>query len=925
MSFGLSLNVGVPTKASRSQRRRRIGWFAAASALSMSAFHAPAAGAQQTTLAAQAGTKAAEFRDQIGRRLTFICPAHVNINQDIYGTDVYSDTSPICTAAAHAGFFTRGTSTAVTILMTGPTQALKASTRNSVTSLAYGPWAGGYSFVRDGPAGQIDWYTTIATVPTDYQLPITVICPPGAGAEQGDIWGTDAYSSDSAICVAGVHAGAITMAGGMLTVTRLPKQASFPSTTRYEITSRMWSDPAWRSYPQPYAVSNAGGFVGTGVTSGAGGSAPFAVTVTTGNAGPVVTWTAAPNASGYIVSRSKIDDLNCCNSTSGRTFTATSPWQDGPLPTSGTYVYKVTASTPAGSVIAETQFGFRMPGDNTAVGTPTVNGVLVQPTTTFGTATPMSTTGTATTGTVVTERAPRDTPTLMNTGRPPEALTANPSPVRVSLYWGAPGAASLLPPPTGYEVRRMIKGQTGTPWQLLTTKPITEILTYDDIPPDRTLVYTYEVTAIHQDGSRGAATVDAQLKRPVDPSGFSARVVGAGEVELSWDSGLPDVSSYFVIGPGTGNGMIAPATLSGVTHRWTFTLKGLPAGTHTWSIAASYDPGGVLTRAGDWPEATATVGSDPAPRYRLVALGFIAHQQSKEINDARDGHGDEVYFTAMVNRTKLTGSSLPVTSGANLTMVMTRSHGDEAVSVPYGRIKAGTASATGGIRSGDAVPANLNPGAPTGALQTLTFPTVVWEGELAETDVVIVHPVLWEDEINPLVQATWAKALTDAAASGYVNFPLPDGASVLTDYTARQIWSMNRATLSTGAGIDRISNGLEPNLLANGRMGNVVFQCNVALVTLTRRPCETHGVDRPIGLEAGYVRENTSDAPWFDRVIFLSKGSVEAALSGTPYAAYAGWPRGTFSLKLRDKIASEPYPIEAIASYELFFRIERVR
>ena len=916
MAFGLSCNVGLPTRASRSHAHWRIGCFAVAGALSMSAVQATAIQAQQVTLAAQAQTNAAPFRDQLGRRLTFVCPAHVNINQDIYGTDNYSDTSPVCTAAAHAGVFTRGTSTAVTIVMEGEKQSFRASTRNSVTSLAYGRWVGTYSFVRDGRPGQIDWNTTITQVDKDYLAPITLECP-AAQSDRGEIWGTDVYPDDSAICVAGVHAGAITMGGGTLTLTRVAKQASFPSTTRYAITSKMWSDPAWRSYPQPYSVAAANGIVGTGVTSGSG---PFAVTVTPGSTGPVVTWTAAPNATGYIVSRSKIDDLNCCNITSGRTFTATSPWQDAPLPTSGTYVYKVTASTPAGSVIAEAQFGFRMPGDNTAVGTTPINAVLVQPTTT-GTITPMSTTSGATTGTVVTERAPGGTPTVTNTGRPPEALTANASPVRVSLYWGAPGAVSLLPPPTGYEVRRMIKGQTGTAWQLLTPKPIAELFTYDDVPPDRTLVYTYEVTAIHQDGSRGAATVDAQLKRPVDPSGFSARAVSAGEVELSWDSGLPDVSSYYVTGPGTGNGMIAPATLSGGTHRWTFTLKGIPAGTHTWSLAASYEPGGVLTRAGDWPEATATLGADPAPRYRLVALGFKAIQQSKDIDDARDGHGDEVYFSAMVNRTQLTGLPLPVTKGANITMVMTRPHGDEAVSVPYGRIKAGTASATGGIRSGDAVPANLDPAAPTGSLQTLTFPIVVWEGELGANDVVIVHPMLWEDDVNPVVQALWSKRMVDAATSGYVNQPPNDMGNLetgaITDYTAKRIYELNARSLSF-SDILSISNGLEPT----GQPGNGMFSCTVIAVNAWRRPCEAHGVDRPIGLEA----YNTNPAvAWNDLLIFLSRASVEDALSGGQYVPYMQWPRGTFSIKLRDQVSSNPLEIEAIASYDLFFRIERVR
>jgi neutral ceramidase len=236
--------------------------------------------AQQVTLAAQAQTNAAVFRDQIGRHLTFICSAQVNINQDIYGTDVYTDTSPICAAAAHAGVFTRGTSTAVTIRMGGEAPSFTASTRNSVTSLAYGRWSGTYAFVRDGSPGRIDWGTTIVSVATDYLTPITLECPP-AGADRGEIWGNDVYPEDSAICVAGVHAGAITMAGGTLTLTRVPKQASFPATTRYAITSRMWSDPAWRSYPQPYSVAAAtvnAVLVQPPVTTGTATPAPAPVT-----------------------------------------------------------------------------------------------------------------------------------------------------------------------------------------------------------------------------------------------------------------------------------------------------------------------------------------------------------------------------------------------------------------------------------------------------------------------------------------------------------------------------------------------------------------------------------------------------------------------------------------------------------------------
>jgi len=351
-------------------------------------------------------------------------------------------------------------------------------------------------------------------------------------------------------------------------------------------------------------------------------------------------------------------------------------------------------------------------------------------------------------------------------------------------------------------------------------------------------------------------------------------------------------------------------------------------------LTVDWDPGGVITPSTSWPKASATVVPDPLPRYRLVALGFKAIQQSKDIDDAHDGHGDEVYFSAIVNRTRLTGDSLPVTKGANLTMVMTRSHGDEAVSVPYGRIKAGTASPTGGIKSGDAVPASLDPGASTGTLQTLTFPLVLWEGELGDSDVVIVHSTLWEDDVNPVVQATWAKSIIEAAGSGYVVRPAPScGTSdcyalvfpidpdTAFHRTAALIAKLNVLSLKPGAGILGIANGLEPDLGKSGLHGDMIFMCTVGAVNLTRRPCEAHGVDRPIGLEA-YNTNGT--VAWTDRLIFLSRASVAAALSGTQYAPYMAWPRGTFSIKLRDQISSTPLDIEAIASYDLFFRIEKV-
>lgn len=95
----------------------------------------------------------------------------------------------------------------------------------------------------------------------------------------------------------------------------------------------------------------------------------FTVTVTMASAGPLVSWPVVADASGYTVSRTKIGDV-CCNNDSGRGYLPASPWQDKPLPSSGTYSYLVLATTPAGVVRAETQFSYTAPAPVDAVLSP---------------------------------------------------------------------------------------------------------------------------------------------------------------------------------------------------------------------------------------------------------------------------------------------------------------------------------------------------------------------------------------------------------------------------------------------------------------------------------------------------------------------------------------------------------------------------
>ena len=211
--------------------------------------------AQQHLIVADDATSAKGFRPQVGRVLTFVCPSNLKPTREIWGTDVYLDESPICTAAVHAGVLTRGTSGQVTIVMGPRAESFQGKERNGVTSLGYGPWDSTYTFIKSGEPGQIDWNTTYDRVPDDFTSPVTVLCPPKGNADTY-VWGTDVYRSSSGICAAAVHAGIITLdAGGRVTVTLEPKQDGFRGSLRNGVSSRNWTDPTYLSYPQPFKVT----------------------------------------------------------------------------------------------------------------------------------------------------------------------------------------------------------------------------------------------------------------------------------------------------------------------------------------------------------------------------------------------------------------------------------------------------------------------------------------------------------------------------------------------------------------------------------------------------------------------------------------------------------------------------------------------
>ncbi|WP_198424734.1 LCCL domain-containing protein [Spirosoma endbachense] len=84
---------------------------------------------------------------EIGKRVTYSCPAG-GTAQSVWGTDIYTHDSSICTAAVHSGLITIQYGGGVTIEFIAGQSAYTGSTRNGITTNGYQNWGLSFRFVR---------------------------------------------------------------------------------------------------------------------------------------------------------------------------------------------------------------------------------------------------------------------------------------------------------------------------------------------------------------------------------------------------------------------------------------------------------------------------------------------------------------------------------------------------------------------------------------------------------------------------------------------------------------------------------------------------------------------------------------------------------------------------------------------------------
>lgn len=169
----------------------------------------------------------------------------------------------------------------------------------------------------------------------------------------------------------------------------------------------------------------------------------------------------------------------------------------------------------------------------------------------------------------------------------------------------------------------------------------------------------------------------------------------------------------------------------------------------TTSDTTKTGTGGVVTSGPRLSPPTATTpGVVTAPgHYRVTLNGFTVLRQTYDNPIQTDGKGDEIYFAGWV---AIIDTASPMM--VQHYVVQSREVGDRN-GYTY-RVRAGSASQAGGIRTGDKFPAT--PTQRAGTVSQDSLPMLLWEGDLVPgRSAVVVTPTVWEWDHNPELFAYW--------------------------------------------------------------------------------------------------------------------------------------------------------------------------
>jgi hypothetical protein len=174
---------------------------------------------------------------EIGTSITCECSAADTRTGTVWGSTFYTSDSNVCRAGLHAGMITEKGGQLTFTMRAG--QPWYTGTRAfGVTTSSYGAY--GQSFTFGAP---LDRMPSCPANAEKIDTELTCGCS-AADTEYGTVWGSGVYTSDSAICKAARHAGAIGASGGEVTLVMRAGRTSYSGSDRNGVSTKKW-DTSW--------------------------------------------------------------------------------------------------------------------------------------------------------------------------------------------------------------------------------------------------------------------------------------------------------------------------------------------------------------------------------------------------------------------------------------------------------------------------------------------------------------------------------------------------------------------------------------------------------------------------------------------------------------------------------------------------------
>jgi hypothetical protein len=373
-------------------------------------------------------------------------------------------------------------------------------------------------------------------------------------------------------------------------------------------------------------------------------------------------------------------------------------------------------------------------------------------------------------------------------GDSPNTQTEPRSAFQVIVTMGSSGPLvswPVVPDATGYTVSRQKIGDiccnndsgrgylTGSPWQ------------DKQLPSSGS--YSYLVLANTPRGFVRAETqVNYTAPTPVNAVVADPMTMATGSVITTGSSGTSGGSGS-TTSPTIGGGAATQRGVTDLTGTSGSSTSGGGAdrGSSTGGTPTGGTPPPGVPSGGTPSGDTHSAGPADVPaQYRVTLTGFRVARASTE-SGTTDGKYDEAYASAAVvvydRKSRAVGAR---------NVVRTREYGDVGNGTFGDRIKAGSATPTGGLWSvngGENVPAEYDPSDSTVRTpQQDRFPLTVWEGPLATgVEAVLIVPTIWDRDRDGSTFDVWRQPWLSAPLAAFFASSEVDNEMTSTQLTSK--------------------------------------------------------------------------------------------------------------------------------------------